>query len=468
MSSIYKNLANDTVVFAIGNMLTKAIQFFLLPMYTVFLSTEQYGIGELVNNLSELLYPICCLGVYEGVFRYAIEKGEDERSVFSTGVTVALAFIPFVIVLGVVGHVVAGFDYAWLLVALCLVMSIKAICLQFAKGINKTRLYAASGVVGAFALFVFGYVFLGAFQLGTSGYLYALVVSHGVQLLIVVIGASLWRYFSPEKVSRNQARMLLAYSLPMIPNALAWWFVNLSGRYVILLSQGAAAAGLFTAASKLPSVMIMLVTVFQQAWQIFSARQYESADRDGSFGVVFQVYSILLLCSGSLIIALAEVLSSVMLSGEFFEAHQLVPALMLGAVVNGYSVFFGTIYNAAKKNGMIFATTIAGAAINIVMGLALVNLVGVWGPILSSVIAYSVISLSRAIDTRKFAKFKIGGGYQLVGILVLVVEVVVLSIDAPFAMICALGISAAFIVGSAIRYRSLLARMVGVFIGKRG
>ena len=60
MRQSYKNLVSDTAVFAVGNMLTKAIQFFLLPMYTALLSAEQYGIGELVNNLSELLYPLCC------------------------------------------------------------------------------------------------------------------------------------------------------------------------------------------------------------------------------------------------------------------------------------------------------------------------------------------------------------------------------------------------------------------------
>ena len=45
MRQSYKNLVSDTAVFAVGNMLTKAIQFFLLPMYTALLSAEQYGIG---------------------------------------------------------------------------------------------------------------------------------------------------------------------------------------------------------------------------------------------------------------------------------------------------------------------------------------------------------------------------------------------------------------------------------------
>lgn len=57
MKKSYKALVSDAAVFAAGNMLTKLIQFLLLPMYTALLTTEQYGIGELVNNTAELLYP---------------------------------------------------------------------------------------------------------------------------------------------------------------------------------------------------------------------------------------------------------------------------------------------------------------------------------------------------------------------------------------------------------------------------
>ena len=361
MRQSYKNLVSDTAVFAVGNMLTKAIQFFLLPMYTALLSAEQYGIGELVNNLSELLYPLCCIGIYEGVFRFSLDRDADRKEVFSTGALVALSLIPVVIAAGVFGFSFTGFDYTWYLVVLCLASSLKMLCLQFAKGIGNTILYAASGIAGALILCGAGFLLLGVWGMGVVGYLLALILAQFVQLLITACGSRIWRYFSFASISREMTGKLVGYSLPMIPNALAWWFVNLSGRYIVLLSQGAAAAGLYTAASKLPSIMVMLVTIFQQAWQIFSAREFSSNDRSESFAMVFRVYTACLLCSGSLVIAISEPLSRLMLSGEFYEAWVLVPPLMLGAVINGYSTYFGTLYNAAKRNGMIFVTTILGA-----------------------------------------------------------------------------------------------------------
>ena len=259
---------------------------------------------------------------------------------------------------------------------------------------------------------------------------------------------------------------LVRYSLPMIPNALAWWFVNLSGRYIVLLSQGAAAAGLYTAASKLPSVMVMLVTIFQQAWQIFSAREFSSSDRSESFETVFRVYTTCLLCSGSLVIAFSEPLSRLMLSGEFYEAWVLVPPLMLGAVINGYSSYFGTLYNAAKRNGMIFVTTIIGATLNIVVGIALSFAVGAWGPVIGSVIAYSTISLTRAIDTKKLINFRCDIPYQSIGISVLAIETVVLaanlSLATPLAMLC----FAFLLAFSVVRNRSIVVKVISLLGGK--
>lgn len=467
MKQSYLSLASDTFIFAAGNMLTKLIQFFLLPMYTALLTAEQYGIGELVNNMSELLYPVCCLGIYEGVFRYAIDRDSNKREVFSTGFSISIVLVPVVAAVGVAVYSFTGFDYTWYLVALCLASSFRAMCMQFVKGLGMTKLYAASGVASTLALCALGYLLLSIFGAGVSGYLTALLAAQFLQLVIVACGARAWRYFSLKDIDGDLMRKLLRYSLPMIPNALAWWFVNLSGRYVVLFAEGAAVAGLYTAASKLPAVMNMVVTIFQQAWQIFSAREYSSGDRGESFGTVLRVFSSALLCAGSLVIALTNPLAQMMLSGEFYEARLFVPLLMLGAVVNGFSTYFGVLYNAAKQNGMIFVTTTAGALANIGVGTLLSGFVGVWGPIIGTVVAYALISLLRAFDTSKLVRVRIDISYEAVGLIALFAEAIVLSLDAPSATAIALSISVALIIFTAVRYRETWIRIGGLLKGGR-
>ena len=50
----YMLLITDMMIFVIGTVMTKVIQFLLMPLYTTYMSTEAYGIAELTNNMSEL------------------------------------------------------------------------------------------------------------------------------------------------------------------------------------------------------------------------------------------------------------------------------------------------------------------------------------------------------------------------------------------------------------------------------
>ena len=81
MKDKYKTLVSDTAIFALGNLLIKLIQFFLLPLYTIYMSTAEYVVAELTNNLAELLLPIFSFCIYEATFRYVMDKGISEKSV---------------------------------------------------------------------------------------------------------------------------------------------------------------------------------------------------------------------------------------------------------------------------------------------------------------------------------------------------------------------------------------------------
>ena len=49
-SSRAKYLIKNTAIFAIGNIATKLITFFLVPLYTNALATDQYGTADLVTT----------------------------------------------------------------------------------------------------------------------------------------------------------------------------------------------------------------------------------------------------------------------------------------------------------------------------------------------------------------------------------------------------------------------------------
>lgn len=69
----YKYLIKNIGILTISNFATKFLSFFLLPLYTGVLSTEEYGTFDLYSTTISLLYPILSICVSDSVIRFLLE-----------------------------------------------------------------------------------------------------------------------------------------------------------------------------------------------------------------------------------------------------------------------------------------------------------------------------------------------------------------------------------------------------------
>ena len=74
-----RTLAKNTVIVSIGKISTQLISFFLLPLYTAYLTTNEYGTVDLLNTLISLIIPIISLKIDQGVFRFLIDERENKQ-----------------------------------------------------------------------------------------------------------------------------------------------------------------------------------------------------------------------------------------------------------------------------------------------------------------------------------------------------------------------------------------------------
>lgn len=114
MNEKYKNLASNTVVFAVGNAFSKAIQFVLLPVYTAYMTEAAYGMGELLSGLTQLVYPVITLCLYEALFRFVLDRDGNPKVIFSTVMLLVCALIPFALVVGLLLEIVINAESSFL------------------------------------------------------------------------------------------------------------------------------------------------------------------------------------------------------------------------------------------------------------------------------------------------------------------------------------------------------------------
>lgn len=97
--------------------------------------------------------------------------------------------------------------------------------------------------------------------------------------------ANLRKYFSIRFADRDVMHTMLRFSIPMIPTSVMWIITGFSDRLFIKYLDGPAgttgdsAAGIYTAASKIPNLVSMVSTIF------FSGLEYVC-----HFGIRFKRY----------------------------------------------------------------------------------------------------------------------------------------------------------------------------------
>ena len=391
-------LLGNTLVFALGGLAVKAVSLVLMPLYTTALTAGEYGTAELLNSAIEIVLPLLSAGVVEALYRFSIDDDVPKDELFADSLVVLGGGVVCAGAACALGHVLWNMEHAGsFFVLFCSVCLFKATT-QLARGLGHVRRFVAYGLINALAMVVSTYLLLVRARLGVEGYLWSFAIGYLVGGLAAFLGSGEYRLLAPFRLDRALLRRMLVYSLPLVPNLLSWWLVSVSGRYVVLWGSGVVAAGLFTAASKMPALVNIVASVFQQAWQYSTAREIDSPDRGAFFGSVLRGYSLATLSTAGLVIALNRPISRVMLQAEFAEGWRYVPLLMLVASFGVISIFFESFYQALKNSGVLMASTALGAVVNVILGVALVPFMGPWGAGLAGAVAYMLVLVVRARD----------------------------------------------------------------------
>lgn len=403
----YKKLMGNTIIFAIGNMGSRIINILLVPLYTFYLSTDEYGSIDLITVTVSMLLPVFSLSIYNGVLRFTMDKGFDNEEVITNGlvITVVGSVVAAVILFPLLYQIDSFKEYIGSFYILLILNLFQSLFAQFTRAIGKIKEYSINGILTTFVTASLSVLFLAEFHMGVRGYLLASIIGIALSNTYLFITTNFHRYFFTNKIKISTMVHMIKYSAPLIPNSLSLWVTNSLNRYFILYFIGASGNGLFAVANKIPNIISVMYLVFSQALQLSVIEVYEKGSQTRIFGSVFDKFASLMLIGTSGILIFLRFVFGFLVSPDFYAAWNYVPFLLLAALFSSFSGFLGTIYIGAKNTNGVFRTSIIGAIINILLNFLLVPILGINGAGISSMVSYLVIWILRIMDTNKLANF---------------------------------------------------------------
>ena len=431
ISNNYKYLLKNIGILTISNIGSKIFSFILIPLFTTFLTTLDYGKYDLCYTTISLFIPILSLNIVEAVMRYSIEKKYNASEVFSIGLKYVLRATLILIALVALNYyfniILIIKEEAIYVVILFFLTALYDLFVQYCRGMEKIKELAIAGFLNTFSMVIFNIVFLMILRLGLDGYFIANCLSYLIPIIYIMYKLKIYGNIQ-IKASKKLEKEMLEYSRPTISNTISWWINNVSDRYVVTYLIGAEANGIYSIAYKIPSVLNVFQTIFGQAWTISAIKELN--EKNYKFYVnIYEVYNCLLVIVCSCLIILDKIIAKILFSHQFFEAWKYAPFLMISVVFGGLSGYLGGIF-AATKNSKLFAkTTTIGAVLNIFLNLILVKVIGIMGAAISTLIAYFVVWILRIIYIKKIINLKFNIKIDLFIYFILIIQAILLYLE---------------------------------------
>ena len=276
MNKKYKSLIGDIGIFALGALGSRFVLFLLLPLYTHVLTNSEYGIADLVFTIGDLLLPFVSLAIFNGLLRYGLISEEKNNSLLCASIVFTCGSIATVLLTPVVGLYKPISDWKWYVCAYVITHFARSNSLVYLKVKNKNKLYSILSIVQALFLVGCNVLMLIVFKLGIRGYLFSTILSNTVLTILAFFLGGIWNNLKIASLKKSLLKEMIAYSVPFIFNDVSWWIINSSDKIMIEWMIGGAMLGIYTAASKIPSLINFVTSIFSQAWGLASIKEFDS------------------------------------------------------------------------------------------------------------------------------------------------------------------------------------------------
>jgi len=399
LSGQLKRLGKHSAIYGLGGLVSRILAVLLLPLYTHFLSSSDYGQIETLVAMVTVLTIILRFGISSAFFRFYFDADDDagRRIVLRTSFwfTMAMATVGLVAVVALARPISNGLfgdpDAANLVrasaVALWAQMNYEQLTSLFRVEERSVAFVIAS--LTNVALTVGGTVLLVVvLDRGPLG----VIVGNFTGTLLVYL--SLLGYRREQlglQLDRSLLRRMNHFGMPLVPSALLLWVTNFSDRFFLVKLTDTSEVGLYSVGVRIASAMVLLLTAFRTAWPAFaySIRNDDEAKRTYAWVLTYLV--VVSTWIATALTLLSPWLVRWLTAPAFSSASRVVGPLAFAAVSFGGFIVLSIGIGRARRTQFNWVITGIAAAVNVALNLALIPAYGMMGAAIATVAAYTVM-----------------------------------------------------------------------------
>jgi O-antigen/teichoic acid export membrane protein len=396
-----KILLKNTVIYSIGEILPKIISFFLLPVFTVYLTTNDYGIISYTNAIMFVLLIISSLSLNTYLLRsyYLTDDVLEREKLIGNIFTVILIFNIFLLIVSfIVGPFIVKCSslkipfYPYFSLSLLNnffeIFSIVPLIIFRVKG--NAISYVLVNSSRALLLFIITYLLIAHFGWGVMGNFYGRLIVNGFFSIIYIL-----IILKHSKINLNFEilKKALKFSLPLIPGSIGFLLMNMSDRIILERYVSLSDIGVYSVAN---TIAFSLSIIIQGAYRSFEPEIFKEYGKENFKTFLEKLHGIFMTIVLGLSICLALFANEILIfmtNDDFVKGYVLIPIILVGIISMAQNTVYGTILIAENKTKISSYATIAGGIISILFNIFLIPHFGIYSAAFATSIAYFVMNI---------------------------------------------------------------------------
>jgi O-antigen/teichoic acid export membrane protein len=344
----FRRLTRDTAVYLAGNVLSRAVSFIMLPVYTRYLTPGDYGILQMLDLAVDIAAILVSAGATAGAYRFYFKATSEDRrkEILSTayfvqaimtglGAVLLMATAPLIWKHGLGGEgtvtmvriAAANYCLGTVMNAPLTLMTIRQKSVQFV-GVSLVRLVVQLGL---------NILFVVAFKWGPQGVL----LSSFFTYLVLGIGTTIYLFrHTGFRFSLDVWRDFRRFGVPYQFTKAGTFILAFGDRFFLEHYHNLAVVGVYGVAYQFGFLLTgNIAAPFMRAWgpQRHMMVTAPKAERDSRYNRGFRYGSLLLVSSAVAISLLIRPVLHVMVTEEFRAAAPFVPVILAAYLMQAWT-----------------------------------------------------------------------------------------------------------------------------------
>jgi len=403
MSGYLRRLATTGAAYTAASIFSKLIAVALLPLYTRYLTTGDYGTAEVLFASVVSISIVVRFGLIEALLRFYYKDGEDPKRVVASTFAALFWFSLLAVAVAMPlaepisewvlnpkkpPEIAAAPELTRIAIGGLWVLTMFEFMLTLFRLEERARAYFVTTILNVLATIALTIVLVVGLDEGARGLLLGSYATGAV--FVVGLIAMHWRQLSLI-FDTGLLKRLLRFGLPTMPAEVSLYLLNWVDRIIIVRTLGVAEAGLYSLAVKFSQSVNVLVRGFQLAWPPLAYSIKDDNEARGAYAVVMTLFVAACAFVVTGMWLFSRWIARVLADAEFFASWEAVGLISTAVTLYAIYMVMVVILGRTGRTEFNFPAAIAALVANVALNLLLVPSHGIVGAGVALVVSYGVV-----------------------------------------------------------------------------